>query len=435
MSEKKIVCVIDGGGRGAALVHKYSQSRNIKRIISIPGNDLMQLNSKVPVLTFPKIKTTDTQKIVQICKRYKVDLVDIAQDNAVEAGVSDLLLKNGFNVEGPTRMAGQIEWDKAWARDFMKRNNLPIPKFKAFSNEKEAILFVKKYPQKRWFVKASGLAEGKGVIPAPKLKDAISAIKQMKKFGASGKSFVIEEWLDGEEFSMFAISDGNTFQIVGCAQDHKRLYDADTGPNTGGIGCSAPPLAVTPSIYKQAKKIIKMTLTGLRKEERAYKGVLYLGAIIVKGKVYVIEFNARWGDPEAQTILPSIKNDLFEIGMSIAKGNLHTVKVETDKLSRLTVTGLLRPGVENKKREIFGVDDVLMLKDIILYGTRISKISNKYYVTSGRLFHITAVGKNVLEARKRAYEAISQMFVEGNNLHYRTDIGWRDVQKLREEGH
>lgn len=419
---KKTVLVVDGGGRGAALVHKYAQSKAVGRIIAVPGNDLMEVNTKKQVQIFPNLKTTSISEILEICKKEKVDLIDVAQDNAVEAGVVDRLTKEGFNVIGPTRLVGQIEWDKAWARRFMKKYNIPHPKFKICKSQKEGIDFVKKHNDS-WFVKASGLAEGKGAIPAENTKEAVGAIKQMAAFGKAGETFVIEEWLVGEEFSMFAITDGKKFQVVGSAQDYKRLYDGDKGPNTGGIGCSTPSLIVNKKIYKQGELIIKKTILGLASEKRPYKGVLYLGGIIVKGKVFVIEFNARWGDPEAEVLIPGIKNDLFELSMSVVRNSLKKSKIKMDGKSRVAITGSLRPGATNKKRELFGLKKALKLKGVTVYGSRVTKDRDKYFVSSGRLFHIVGEGKNVVEARQKAYGAMSLLNVEGNSLHFRTDIG------------
>lgn len=430
MKNGKTVLVIDSSGRGAALVHKYSLSPHVAKVIAIPGNEMMQINSKVPVKIFPTLKTTSVSEIVKIAKKEKVHLVDVAQDNAVEAGVTDALLKENFQVIGPTKNAGRLEWDKAWSRDFMKRYKLPIPAYHIFNSEKEAVLFVKKFPKKKWFVKASGLAEGKGAIPATNLEEALSAISEMAKFGKSGETFVIEEWLDGEEFSMFALTDGNKFLIAGCAQDHKRLLDGDKGPNTGGVGCSTPPLIVSKAIYNQGKKIIEKTLQGLQKEKTPYKGVLYLGAIVVNKKVYIIEFNARWGSPEAEVLVPGIQDDLFEIGIEIANGKLKRNILKTDGKSRVVVTGSLRPGVDSQKRELFGLDTLLKNKEVIFYGTRVTKEKNKFFVSSGRLFHLIGSGKNVLEARKKTYDSMSTLFIEGNSLHFRTDIGWRDVERI-----
>ncbi|MBI2613923.1 MAG: phosphoribosylamine--glycine ligase [Candidatus Levybacteria bacterium] len=425
------VLVIDGGGRGAVLVHKYSQSPHVSKIIVIPGNDLMKINSQKPVKIFPNLKTTSLKEILKISKKEKVDLADVAQDNAVETGLVDKLTKEKFNVVGPTHAAGQIEWDKAWAREFMKKYKIPSPDYHIFNSQKKAINFINKNPSKRFFIKASGLAEGKGAIPAENAKEAIKAIKQMDRFGKSGETFVIEEWLVGEEFSMFAITDGSTFQILGCAEDYKRLYDRDLGPNTGGIGCITPTSVVNKKIYKQGELIFKKTVLGLASEKRPYKGVLYLGGMVVEGKVFVIEFNARWGDPEAEVLVPGIENDFFELSMNVAQGNLRNFKIIVDGKSRVAVTGSLRPGAINKKRELFGIEKALRLKGITLYGARVTKDKDKYFVSSGRLFHVVGEGKAVIEARKRAYDAMFLLSIEGNNLHFRTDIGWRDVKRLR----
>ena len=424
------VLVIDASGRGSALVHKYSQSPHIKQIIAIPGNDLMQINSQKPVKIFPSLKTTSVPDIIDICKKYKVDLVDVAQDDAVAAGLVDELVKHKFNVIGPTRLAGQIEWDKAWARDFMKKYKIPIPLYKICKSQKVGIDFIKKQKDRSWFVKAAGLALGKGAIPAKNRQEAVSAIRQMGNFGKAGETFVIEQWLEGEEFSMFAICDGKTFQIIGAAQDHKRLYDGDVGPNTGGVGCSTPPFIVNKNVYEQGKLIIKKTVEGLANEKRIYKGVLYLGAIVVGKKVFVIEFNARWGSPEAEVIVPGIQNDLFEIGINVAKSQLNKVKIKTDGRARVAITGSLRPGATNKKREMYGIKEVIRLPGITLYGTRITQSNNRYFVSSGRLFHVVGEGKNIIEARRKAYGAISMMSIEENTLHFRTDIGWRDVERF-----
>ncbi len=430
MTRSKTVVVIDSGGRGAALVYKYSQSPHVKQIIAIPGNDLMAINSAVPVKIFPDLKTTSIRQIISVCKKFKSDLIDVAQDDAVEAGLVDKLIEQGFNVIGPTKLAGQIEWDKAWARDFTKRHNLPIPKYIICKSQADGIKFVKKYPNKKWFVKAAGLASGKGVIPAENVIQATEAIKNMSDFGLAGQTFVIEEALVGEEFSMFAICDGKSFQIIGTAQDHKRLYNGDLGPNTGGMGCVSSPKVINSIIYKQAKNIINNTIKALSTEGREYKGILYLGAMVVGKKVFIIEFNARWGDPEGQILIPAIKNDLYELSLSVVNSTLSKTKIKTDSKSRIVVVGSLRENLPIKERQLFGLNKLLKLPGILFFGTRVKIKGYKHFVTSGRLFHVVAEGKNIIEARKRVYDALSILYIEDNALHFRTDIGWRDVARL-----
>ena len=428
------IMVVDGGGRGAALVDKYGQSKRVGKILVIPGNDLMQINTKKPVVTYQYLKTTSIKEILEICKKEQVDLVDVAQDNAVEAGLADTLLAEGIKVVGPTKKAGQLEWDKAWARGFMKKYQIPYPLYHVFSSTKDGIKFVNSRPEDSWFVKASGLAEGKGAIPAKNGRQAIDAIKQMARFGKSGETYLLEQWLIGEEFSAFALCDGENFQVVGFAQDHKQVFDTDLGPNTGGMGCVSNPLIVDENIRKEVEEIFKKAVDGLKKEGRAYKGVLYLGGMVVEGKVFVIEFNARWGDPEAEVILPSIKNDLYEVGQDIINGTIGKLNLKIDKKVRVVAAAAAKgypvdyQSVKGKK--VFGIDQAIKAGAKI-YGAGIKKVDEDWVVAGGRILFVMAEGKNAIEARKRAYQALRKVSIEGNNLHFRKDIGWRDVERMR----
>ncbi len=441
-----IVLIVGNGGRESALVDKYSQSKYVKRIIAIPGNDLMQENTSKPVQTYQQLKTTSVKEILEICEEKKVDLVDVAQENAVESGLVDKLTQKGISVVGPTRKAGQIEWDKVWAREFGKKYKLPQPSFKVCFSEKEGINYLKNQADQSWFIKAVYLSEGKGALPARNNKEAIEKVKEMRRFGKAGKVFLIEKWLKGddnftEEFSTFIFSDGEHYQIIGSAQDHKRVNNFDEGENTGGMGCSLPPLVLISGIKNDVKKIFDKTVKGLKAEGKPYKGVLFLGGMVIKHrnklKPYVIEFNARWGDPEAQVILPGVKNDLFEISRAIVKGNINNIKIKTDGKARIVVAGASKgyPGdyqSVNGKR-IYGLDEVKKIDGVKVYGAGIKKEKRKYYTNGGRLFYIVGEGKTVIEARRKAYEAMSLIFIEDNNLHFRTDIGWRDVQRLKEK--
>ena len=429
------VLVIDGGGRAAALAQKYSQSKHVKKLLVVPGNDLIKKSTKKPTKIFPHLKTTDIAEIVEIAKQEKVDLADVVQDDAVACGLSDSLEKVGIKVFGPTKSAGQIEWDKAWARKFMKKFNLPSPSFKICRSEAEGIKFIESQKDGKWFIKASGLAAGKGAILAKGKKEAISATKQMKNFGKSGRIYLIEECIDGEEFSAFALVSNTKFQIIGFAQDHKRVFDKDHGPNTGGMGCSSPPLVVNSKVETQVKSIIKKTVQGLSKLKRPYVGILYLGGMVDKtGKVWVIEFNARWGDPEAQVILPSVKNDYFELVTAVLKGSMP--KLEKDNKYRLVVAATSKgyPGDYSKVvgKKIIGFET--LLKKAIVFGAGAKYENGRWVAAGGRLFYILGEGQNVARAREMAYNALSLVDVEGNNLHYRRDIGYRDLERLHKLG-
>jgi len=442
------VVVVDGGGRGSALVDAYSRSSHVKRVLAVPGNDLMQSVSEKPVEIFPRLKTTDVSEIIDICKQEHVDLVDVAQDNAVEAGLVDALMQKGIPVVGPTRKAGEIEWSKTYARKLGKQIGLPQPEFGVFTTMTEGIEYVLEQPDyKNWFVKADGLAEGKGVTPIENKNEVEARIRELqRKFPAPASTYLIEDWIGreqepyetGEEFSYFVITDGKVFKKLGVAQDQKRLFDKDEGPNTGGMGSTSPPYLVNEEISSQTeKKIIKPVFEDFKQLGITYKGILYLGAIYLpnRRKVYIIEFNARWGDPEAQVILPGLQTDLFELGQSVVNQDLNGIEIKTDGKYRVAIAGVSvgYPGDYSDVvgKEIWGIDQVMKTDGIKFYGAGIKKEGRKYYVSGGRLFYIVGEGKNPIEARERAYGAMAEVGVEGNNLHFRTDTAWRDVERFR----
>jgi phosphoribosylamine--glycine ligase len=454
------ICIIDGGGRGAALVAAYAKNPLVERILVIPGNDYMQENSSKPVVTYPHLKTTDVKEIVEICTTEKVSLVDVAQDDAVAAGVTDALQKEGIVVFGPTKSAGELEWSKAFSREFMQRNTIPQPDFAIFSSVAEGMAYLQQQPDQPWFVKASGLALGKGALPANNNAEAEERIVELQEFGDAGKTYLLEKWLkspDGsnvEEFSAFAISDGKSWRMIGYAQDHKRALDADKGENTGGMGVSTPPLVITKDIAKQTEDIFSKTFTGLQKEGRSYVGVLYLGGMIVGEKVYVVEFNARWGDPEAEAVIPGIINDYYELIQTILRKQLDTITIKIDNSYRVAIAGTARGYPEDYKavkgKQIIGLSEAKKMEDVIVFGAGIATKSSvkrgdpstpslrsvaqddsvDYVVNGGRIFYVVAEGKTVIDAREKAYAAMERISIEGDNLHYRKDIGWRDVKRF-----
>ncbi|MDO8498567.1 MAG: phosphoribosylamine--glycine ligase [bacterium] len=451
MKERSVgntVLVVDGGGRGATLVNKYAQSEYVERIIAVPGNDLMKINTDKPVQIYPQLKTTSIPEILEICEREGVNLVDVSQDNAVSVGLVDALQELGVPVIGPTKAAGKIEWSKVFSREFGVRQGIPQPSFRVCYSEQEGVDFLHTEPDQPWFVKADGLAEGKGALPAKSNAEAIARIPEMRRFKDAGRVYLLEKWLkgdagrEGEEFSTYVFSDGENIKFIGNAQDHKRANDFDEGENTGGMGCSTPPLALTEGIMRRVREgVIDKAIAGLNAEGRPYKGVLYLGGMLVseggQQNPYVIEFNARWGDPEVQVVLPGLKNDLFEIGMAIAAGDIKGLELETDGKARVVVTGASRgyPGNYDtvKGKRIYGLNEARKIDGVRLYGAGVKDVDGKHYASGGRLFYLVGEGQTVIEARLRAYEAMSIVFIEGNNLHYRTDIGWRDVARLRSD--
>ncbi len=438
------IAIVDAGGRGAALVDKYSQSPYVDKILAIPGNDFMHVTSQKQVILYPNLKTTSPE-IVDICHQEGVSLVDVLQDNAIAVGLADQLKEKGIDVVGPTKHAGEIEWNKAYAREFMVRHNIPHPSFAILHSVKEGLAYLKEHENQPWFVKASGLAEGKGALPAKDNTEAIKRIYELQKFGDASSTYLLEQWLQGkngepaEEFSAFAVSDGEHFKILGYAQDHKRAFDNDEGENTGGMGCSTPPLVIDDNITGQVEDIFTKTVKGLKEEGRPYKGILYLGGILVekqgKQHVYVIEFNARWGDPEAQVLVPSMQNDFFQLSKAITNGTIDTLLIQTDGKVRVVIAGVAKGYPSNysqvKGKIIYGLEEAMKTPGVTVYGAGIKRLSNTWVVNGGRVFYVIGQGNDIIEARDTAYTAMSKIYIEGDNLHYRKDIGGRDVKRLR----
>ncbi|MCL4353853.1 phosphoribosylamine--glycine ligase [Patescibacteria group bacterium] len=428
------IAIIGSGGREHALADIYAKSKQVSKVFVIPGNGLTEINNK-KISIIPTINVSNIEDIIKFYKKEKINHIDVAADDQLAAGYVDRLQKEGFSVFGPTKDSAEIEWSKEWARDFMQKYNLPIPKFKTFKNQKDAIKYINSLPEQTLYIKASGLAAGKGAIKTENKKEAIAAIESMKDFGNAGKTFLIEECMTGEEFSLFAICDGKNYVITKIAQDHKTVFNADKGLNTGGMGCVASAAVLNQKQIKDIEnKILKPFMKGMQSEKRPYTGILYLGGMITKNGVGIVEFNARWGDPEAQVILPSIKTDYMTIMNSVKKQKLNKLKISFDKKIRVSISGCCRGYPEDysniKGKQVFGIESLKKQKGVLLFGAGIKKDQKKFITSGGRILHIVGEGKNILEARKNAYKAISMIQVENNGLHYRTDIGWRDVARF-----
>lgn len=429
------ILIIGSIGREHALADTYSKSKKVKKVFVLPGNALMEYSNK-KIACVSDIDAFDIKTIIKFCKKNNIDHVDVAGDDPLSLGFVDQLFKGGIYAFGPSQKAAEIEWSKQWARNFMQKYKLPIPKFKTFNNAKSAISYVNGISEQPLFIKASGLAAGKGAIKATNKKEAITAIDLMKDFGKAGAVFLIEECMEGEEFSLFAICDGKNYLITKDAQDHKTAYNKDQGQNTGGMGCVSPTLVMNKKILKEIElTILKPFMKGMQKENRPYVGILYLGGMITKKGIRIVEFNARWGDPEVEVILPGIKTDYMEIMEAVKKQKLDKLKIKFDNKVRISVAACSQ-GYPNdyskiKGNEIFGILPFLKnTSNIIIYGAGIKKIGKRFFVNGGRIFHLVAKGNNILEARKKAYSALSSVYVKDNGLHYRTDIGWRDVARM-----
>ena len=444
MAENLTVLIIGNGAREHAISQAYENSADVKRIIVASGNDFITYNREKEVIIDKNCNLKQLESILWVAKKHKPDLVDVAQDDVLALGTVDLLQENGFLVFGPNRNAARIEWDKKWSKELMIRNNIPTADFRPFNlREKEnAVDYVKSVyrenPNKLLYVKATGLCSGKGALKSANLEEAIVNIEKMKYFGDAGKTFLIEDGLEGEELSYFVATDGFSMRFFKSAQDNKTAFNFDRGDQTGGMG------AISPTLLTQNKSIendvradlIGHAIDGLRFENLTYKGILYVGGIVVDGKPFVIEYNARWGDPECQVVLPSLESDYLETVLACLEKKLWSFDIQQDNKTRVCVVGVSRGYPDPKEysdvisKRIYGLEDAMKIGGIKIFGAGIKIEDGKFYANGGRLFSIVAEGDNIIEARQKAYSAIAYTYIEGNNLHYRTDIGWRDVERF-----
>ena len=435
---KNKIMIVGSGAREHALALSYLEDTNVSQVLVTPGNDGMvedTINLKHLNITINKsssLKNPDS--FLAVAREYKPDLVDVAQDDALAAGTVDLLQRNGFNVFGPSKLASQIEWDKQWSRDFMTRHGIPIPEYMSFTSMEDGLKYgIEQIKLRRGvFFKAAGLYAGKGVIPAFNEEEANRAISEIGKMGEASKVFLVEEAIKGEEFSYYAMVDGQNFKCFKSSQDNKRVYNRDQGPNTGGMGANSPAL-VTKGLEKRIEEdIIAKAVNGLAEEGRPYKGILYLGGMVCEdGKIKVVEFNSRWGDPECHVIMPGIRTSYYDLVSAAIAGKINEHPLEEDDLSRICIIGASSgyPGEYPKGKRIR--IDGKMPEGVHLLSAGIKVTDGKLYTNGGRVFSVVAEGKDAIEARTKALQGMAYCSIEDNGLHYRTDVAWRDVQRIQ----
>ena len=423
------VLVVGGGGREHALVWALKKSKEVKEIFCAPGNGGISRIAK----TIPEVKGEDIQRIKEIVVKEKIDLVVVGPENPLALGIADELEKEKIPVFGPSKSASQLESSKVFSKRFMEKYDIPTAEFRVFHDPVSAIKFVEEKGVPI-VIKADGLAQGKGVYVAHSMEEAgeaISDIMVKKKFGTSGNKVVIEEYLEGEELSYIAIiSDGKIIPLL-ASQDHKRVYDDDMGPNTGGMGAYAPVPFVTKKIEKKIiNRIFKRALKGMEKEGIRYRGVLYAGLMIVKDEPYVLEFNVRFGDPETQPIVTLMKSDLFPVLFNAATGNLKEEKIEWKEGASLCVIMASSgyPGEYKKGYEIKGLEEVKEGDDLVIFHAGTEFKNGKFYTSGGRVLGVTGVGKDLKEAFEKTYSAVKKITWEG--VHYRKDIGRKGLKYL-----
>ena len=412
------ILVIGSGGREHALAWKIAQSLKAEKIFCSPGNAGMELMGCECV----NIAATDAQNLVTFAKKNKIDFAVIGPDAALEAGVADAFAEANIPAFGPTRAAAIIEYSKVFSKQFMKRHGIPTATYASFSNFDAACKHVENgsFPI---VVKADGLAAGKGVIICTNATEAYNALHQImndKTFGASGNSVVIEEYLEGSELSILAFCDGKTIIPMESAQDHKRAYDNDEGPNTGGMGTFSPSHIYTDSVKKEClENIFLPTVKGLTSEGIVFKGIIFFGLMLTKNGVKVIEYNARFGDPETQVVLPRLKSDLLDIMIACTNGTLDKITMEWDENAAACVV-LASKGYPGKVEDGVPISGLSSSTSIIFHaGTKLT--GTEIITAGGRVLGIVGRGSTVAGAANDAYNAVKSISFEG--MHFRTDIG------------
>ena len=439
MAQDLTIVIIGSSAREHVISCAYEKSPLVNRVIVAPGNDFIAYGIDKKTITDKNCSLKDPGSILALARKYKPDLIDVAQDNALALGTVDLLQDNGFLVFGPTKQAARIEWDKRWSREFMQTYNIPHPDFKYFDDESVGKDYVQEIylndPNRLVYVKAAGLCAGKGALKSTCLEEAIMNIGLMKTFpDRAGEVFLIEEGLVGEEFSYYCINDGRSYHPFKSAQDNKTALNFDKGDQTGGMGAISPALVTLTLPHRIEASMVNPAIGGMAKEGVPFKGILYVGGIVTEEGIKNIEYNARWGDPECQAVLPSLETDYAELVMACIDGRLKDIEIEQDEKTRVCVVGASR-GYPNDYsdvmgKRIYGIDDAMRMEGISVFGAGVAVQEGRFYANGGRLFSIVAEGDDILDAKQKAYSAMAHVSIEGNNLHYRTDIGWRDVERV-----
>lgn len=416
------ILVIGSGGREHTIIRKLKESPKVDKIYAAPGNGGIAKDAECI-----DIGAMDKQGIVAFSKENAVDLVFVAPDDPLAAGMVDTLNANGIRAFGPRANAAVIESSKVFSKNLMKKYHIPTADYEVFDDPAKAIAYIEDKNRYPVVIKADGLALGKGVIIAQTQKEARDAVKEImedKKFGDSGNQIVVEEYLTGPEVSVLAFTDGISLVPMVSSKDHKRAYDNDEGLNTGGMGTISPNPYYTDEIAEICRKtIFEPTVAAMNSENRTFKGCLYFGLMITPDGPKVIEYNARFGDPEAQVVLPRLKTDLLEIVEAVIDERLSQLNIEwRDEATACVVMASGGYPLSYKKGfEISGLDENGQLPGVEVYHAGTKLQNGKFYTNGGRVLGITASGKTLDEALEKAYAAVHKISFEG--AHYRTDIG------------
>ena len=419
------VLVIGGGGREHAVCKKLSESKDVTQILCAPGNaGIVQVARCIP-----EVKATDVEGIVALAKKEKVDFVCVTPDDPLALGCVDRLEEEGIPAFGPTAYAAQMEASKIFSKNLMRKYGIPTAKCEIFTEMDKALAYLDTQ-EAPIVVKADGLALGKGVVVASTIEEAKNAVIEMMeggKFGKSGARVLIEECMVGREVTVLCFCDGKTIRPMPASQDHKRVFDGDKGPNTGGMGAFAPSPLYTEEIAERTEKeILLPTLNAMNSEGFTFKGVLYVGLMLTKDGPKVVEYNARFGDPETQVVLPLLESDLFAIMRAVREGRLAETDIRWKKESAacIVLASGGYPGKYESGKLISGLEDA-ETAGATVYHAGTKKTDAGYVTAGGRVLGVTALGDTLADAVHSAYAAAEKIHFEG--AHMRRDIGSRDM--------
>jgi len=417
------VLVVGGGGREHALAWKISQSPKVSKIYCAPGNaGISEQAALVPIMA------NDLNGLLDFALKEKIDLTVVGPEEPLTRGIVDLFESRGLSIFGASQKAAEIEGSKAFAKEMMKKYRIPSASYEVFEDRQRAIDYVRNQGAPI-VVKADGLAAGKGVILCKTVEEAIRSVDQMmveKIFGEAGHKVVIEEYLTGEEASYLAFTDGKAILPLASSQDHKAVFEGDEGPNTGGMGAYSPAPVVTEEVHERIiEKVLRPIIYGMNEEGRPYKGVIYAGLMIHNGHPKVLEFNARFGDPETQPVLMRMKGDLIPILEACIQGHLSRCRIDWENKASVCVVMASKgyPGDYEKGKVIEGLKEVSKMEDVFVFHAGTAFADGKMVTNGGRVFGVTGLGEDIPKAIERTYHAVKKISWEG--VHYRKDIGYR----------
>ncbi|MBN2467151.1 MAG: phosphoribosylamine--glycine ligase [Deltaproteobacteria bacterium] len=423
----KKILVVGSGGREHSLVWKLSASSTRSKIYCAPGNAGIARQAEcIPV------KAEDIAGLTNFARQESVDLTVVGPEIPLTMGIVDSFREHGLLIVGPDSQAAALEGSKVFAKDFMKKYNIPTGDYRVFDSPDEARAYVRKHGTPLT-VKADGLAAGKGVFVVMTEEEALTAIETIldrKAFGAAGKRIVVEEFLQGEEASFIVFTDGTTILPMPFSQDHKAVYDGDKGPNTGGMGAYSPAPVGTPEVHEKVmKKIMMPAIEGMATEGRKYQGILYAGLMIINGDPWVLEFNVRFGDPETQPLLMRMKSDLLPVLEAIGNGSLHKTRIEWDAGAAVCVVMASSgyPGRYEKGKIISGLEEAESINDAQVFHAGTARSGGHIVTNGGRVLGVTALGGTIQKAIDHTYKAVAKINWDG--VYYRRDIGHKALKQ------